>query len=123
MKGSHGPAPKNSVGPEPEGRDDFEARTNPEVAADFEWLAGRVAREAVILLDTRSHTEFDQGHLPGAKAWDWFNAVPVGSWECSRDPEALRSELAGLGVHPSDEVVVYCRSASRVVGWTTVLGR
>ena len=121
VKGSHGPAPKNSVGPEPEGRHDFEARTNPEVAADFEWLAGRVAHEAVILLDTRSHTEFDQGHLPGAKAWDWFNAVPVGSWECSRDPEALRSELAGLGVHPADEVVVYCRSGMRAAHTYVVL--
>ena len=121
VKGSHGHAPKNSVGPEPEGRHDFEARTNPEVAADFEWLAGRVAHEAVILLDTRSHTEFDQGHLPGAKAWDWFNAVPVGSWECSRDPEALRSELAGLGVHPSDEVVVYCRSGMRAAHTYVVL--
>ena len=121
VRGSDGAAPTNSVGPEPEGRNDFEARTNPEVAADFEWLAGRVAREAVILLDTRSHTEFDQGHLPGAKSWDWFNAVPVGSWECSRDPEALRSELAGLGVHPSDEVVVYCRSGMRAAHTYVVL--
>ena len=106
---SDGPAPENSDGPAPEGRGSFEAHPNPDVAADFEWIADGVARGDVTLLDTRSHTEFDQGHLPGAKAWDWFNAVPVESWECSRDPEALRSELAGLGVHPSDEVVVYCR--------------
>jgi len=47
--------------------------------------------------------------------------VPVGSWECSRDPEALRSELAGLGVHPSDEVVVYCRSGMRAAHTYVVL--
>ena len=118
---SDGPAQEISVGPEPEGRDGFEAHLNPNVAADFEWIADRVAHEAVVLLDTRSDTEFDQGHLPGAKAWDWFNAVPVGSWECSLDPEELRSELAGLGVHPSDEVVVYCRSGMRAAHTYVVL--
>ena len=118
---SDGPAPEKSDGPAPEGRGSFEAHPNPDVAADFEWIADRVAREDVILLDTRSHTEFDQGHLPGAKSWDWFNAVPAGSWECSRDPEALRSELAALGVYPSDEVVAYCRSGMRAAHTYVVL--
>ena len=122
---SGGPAisdgPANSAGPAQGGRDSFEAHPNPDVAADFEWIADRVARENVILLDTRSHTEFDQGHLPGAKCWDWFNAVPAGSWECSRDPEALRSELAALGVYPSDEVVAYCRSGMRAAHTYVVL--
>ena len=108
-------------GPAQEGRDSFEAHLNPDVAADFEWIEDGVARENVLLLDTRSQTEFDQGHLPGAKSWDWFNAVPTGSWECSRDPEELRSELAALGVHPSDEVVAYCRSGMRAAHTYVVL--
>jgi thiosulfate/3-mercaptopyruvate sulfurtransferase len=118
---SDGPTPENSDGPAPEGRGSFEAHPNPDVSADFEWIADGVAREDVILLDTRSHTEFDQGHLPGAKSWDWFNAVPAGSWECSRDPETLRSELAALGVYPSDEVVAYCRSGMRAAHTYMVL--
>ena len=118
---SDGPAPENSDGPAPGGRGSFEAHPNPDVAADFEWIADGVARGDVTLLDTRSHTEFDQGHLPGAKSWDWFNAVPAGSWECSRDPEALRSELAALGVYPSDEVVAYCRSGMRAAHTYVVL--
>ena len=101
--------------------DDFEVHVNPHVAADHEWIAGEVARGKVVLLDTRSQAEFDQGHLPGAISWDWFNAVPAGSWECSREADEISSELAALGVHPSDEVVTYCRSGMRAAHTYVVL--
>ena len=101
--------------------DGFKARPTPDVAADYEWISRGVARGDVVLLDTRSDVEFTQGHLPGAISWDWFNAVPAGSWECSRDPGALRSELEALGVHPSDEVVAYCRSGMRAAHTYIVL--
>ena len=101
--------------------DEFVARPDPHVAADYEWIVDAVARGGVTLLDTRSQAEFDQGHLPGAVSWDWFNAVPAGSWECSRETGELRSELAALGVHPSDEVVAYCRSGMRAAHTYIVL--
>jgi thiosulfate/3-mercaptopyruvate sulfurtransferase len=111
-------------GPEAPGRgqvDDFETHLDPDVAADYEWIKGEAGREGVVLLDTRSQAEFDQGHLPGAISWDWFNAVPAGSWECSRESGELRSELATLGVDPSDEVVAYCRSGMRAAHTYVVL--
>ncbi len=114
-------APDNSNDPAPEGTDDFEAHTNPDVAADYERISGGVARGDLVLLDTRSDAEFAQGHVPGAISWDWFGAVPADSWECSRDPAALRSELAELGVHPTDEVVAYCRSGMRAAHTYVVL--
>ena len=101
--------------------DGFEALPDPDVAADYEWIVGAVARGGVVLLDTRSQAEFDQGHLPGAISWDWFNAVPAGSWACSREASDLLSELAALDVHPSDEVVVYCRSGMRAAHTYVVL--
>lgn len=115
---SGGPA---SDGPAAESTDGFVARPDPDVAADYEWIVGVVARGGVTFLDTRSQAEFDQGHLPGAVSWDWFNAVPAGSWECSREAGELRSELAALGVHPSDEVVAYCRSGMRAAHTYLVL--
>ncbi len=99
----------------------FEAHPNPDVAADYERVASGAARGDIVLLDTRSTVEFDQGHLPGAVSWDWFNAVPVDSWNCSRDPEKLRAELAALGVRPTDEIVAYCRSGMRVAHTWVVL--
>jgi thiosulfate/3-mercaptopyruvate sulfurtransferase len=110
-----------SDGPAAGSTDGFVARPDPDVAADYEWIVGVVARGGVTLLDTRSQAEFEQGHLPGAVSWDWFNAVPAGSWECSREAGELRSELAALGVHPSDEVVAYCRSGMRAAHTYVVL--
>ena len=101
--------------------DAFEVHLNPALAADYEWIAGAVARGGVVLLDTRSQSEFDRGHLPGAISWDWFNAVPAGSWECSREAGELQSELAAIGVHPTDEVVAYCRSGMRAAHTYVVL--
>jgi len=110
-----------SAGSSPDRANRFEARPRPEFAADYEWITGGPTHDGLVLLDTRSSSEFDQGHLPGAISWDWFNAVPVGSWECSRDPGELRAEMAALGVSPSDEIVTYCRSGMRAAHTFVVL--
>lgn len=99
----------------------FQVRLNPDVHADFEWISKAVEREDVVLLDTRSEAEFDAGHLPGAKSWDWFNAVPDGSWAASRGPEVLQAELEALGLRQSDEIVAYCRSGMRAAHTYVVL--
>lgn len=99
--------------PAPPGPSRFEAIPNPEVGAELAWLSERIPGEEPRLLDTRTQVEFDQGHLPGAILWDWFNAVPPDSWDCTREPEELRAEWGELGVDPSREIVVYCRSGMR----------
>lgn len=91
----------------------FLAAPRADVHADADWIAERIAAGEIVLLDTRTPGEFEKGHLPTAVGWDWFNAVPAGSWNVARDPEALRSEWSALGVEASDEVVVYCRSGMR----------
>jgi thiosulfate/3-mercaptopyruvate sulfurtransferase len=91
----------------------FRATPTPEVGADFAWLRERVGDEEVVLVDTRTDTEYAQGHLPGAKSWDWFNAVPAESWNVARDAEQLRADWRALGIDEEREVVVYCRSGMR----------
>ncbi|MDH3422631.1 MAG: rhodanese-like domain-containing protein, partial [Gemmatimonadota bacterium] len=54
-------------------------------------------------------------------SWDWFNAVPPGSWDCARDPEELRDEWEALGIGPTQEIVVYCRSGMRAAHTYVVL--
>ena len=99
----------------------FEASPNAEVYADFEWMTDRVRAADAVLLDTRTPGEFDRGHLPGAISWDWFNAVPADAWDASRDPADLRAEWGALGLNPSDEVAVYCRSGMRAAHTYMVL--
>jgi len=92
---------------------DFRAVVDPAVAADLPWMRERVARGGAVLLDTRTPAEYQHGHLPGALSWDWFNAVPPDSWSCARDPVELLEEWKALGLEPTQEVAVYCRSGMR----------
>lgn len=99
----------------------FEATPRADVYADTGWIARRIAAGAAALLDTRTPVEFEEGHVPGAVSWDWFNAVPAGSWNVSRDPEELRAEWRALGLDPSEEVTVYCASGMRAAHTYLVL--
>lgn len=99
----------------------FEARPRADVYADTEWIARRIEAGDARLVDSRTPTEFEAGHLPGAISWDWFNAVPPGSWEATRDPEELRAEWERLGLDPGNEVTVYCRSGMRAAHTWLVL--
>ena len=108
-------------GTEPVTAGRFEASPRPEVYADLGWMSGRVRARDAALLDTRTPVEFDRGHLPGAISWDWFSAVPADSWNVSRDAADLRAEWAALGLNPSGEVAVYCRSGMRAAHTYVVL--
>jgi thiosulfate/3-mercaptopyruvate sulfurtransferase len=99
----------------------FEAAPRADVYADRDSIARRIGSGDAVLLDTRTQTEFDNGHLPGAVCWDWFNAVPADSWDVSRDPGELRAEWQRLGFNASDEVIVYCRSGMRAAHTYLVL--
>ncbi|MBM4184399.1 MAG: sulfurtransferase [Gemmatimonadetes bacterium] len=92
-----------------------------DVYADLACVEARVGDGTAVLLDTRSPAEFARGHIPGAVGWDWFNAVPAGSWGVARDPAELRAEWSALGVEPSSDVVVYCRSGMRAAHTYVVL--
>ena len=70
-------------------------------------------RPDLLLLDTRSRSEYAQGHLPGAICWDWMNGVPLQGWETMRPATELRTELELLGITPDKEIVTYCRSGAR----------
>jgi thiosulfate/3-mercaptopyruvate sulfurtransferase len=111
-----------SVGGEQDARSErFVAIPTAEVYADAEWIAARIDRGGSVLLDTRTQAEFDSGHIRGALCWDWFNAVPADSWNVSRDPAELRKEWQDLGLEPSDEVTVYCRTGMRAAHTYLVL--
>jgi thiosulfate/3-mercaptopyruvate sulfurtransferase len=81
--------------------------------ASHAWLRDRLNHPDLVVVDTRTPTEYAAGHLPGAVNWDWMNAVPPGSSSVVRPAEELRPELEALGITPDREVVVYCRSGAR----------
>jgi len=110
-----------ATGPEswPEG--DFVPVPRSDVLAERDWIRERLEGGGLRLLDTRTRAEWEGGHLPGAASWDWLAAVPPGSWDVARDTAELLDEWRALGLHPSDEVVVYCRSGMRAAHTWVVL--
>jgi thiosulfate/3-mercaptopyruvate sulfurtransferase len=91
----------------------FRPAPSPEVYADLALIRELASERHAVLVDTRTRAEYDHGHLPGALSWDWFTAVPSASWDASRPKEELLGEWARLGLNPSADVVVYCRSGMR----------
>ncbi|MFZ4849896.1 MAG: sulfurtransferase [Caldilinea sp.] len=90
----------------------FEAHSADQTVAQWEWLQERLQDPDLVLVDTRGRQEYGAGHLPGARHWDWFGAVPSG-WEAMRPADELRAELAQAGITPDKEIVTYCRSGVR----------
>lgn len=75
----------------------------------------------VVPLDARSAGEFEGtdvraargGHIPGARHFEWSRAVDRRRNLRLRPLDDLREELAGLGVTPDRDVVVYCHTHHR----------
>lgn len=56
-----------------------------------------------VLLDARSPSDYEKGHLPGARNLYWRSVRPAGTLE----PEVAVEELCRLGVNETDSIVVY----------------
>ncbi|HUN05149.1 MAG TPA: sulfurtransferase [Aggregatilineales bacterium] len=79
--------------------------------ADYDWVVARLGAPGVVLLDVRSPAEYAKGHLPGAVSWNWESGTALDA--TFAPAEALRAELAQLGVTPDKEIVTYCQSGMR----------
>lgn len=99
--------------------------------ADIELMQRVVAGELEMkVLDTRSEAEYEgqtirgpRGHIPGARHFEWMDALRTPQDPQLKDDEALREMLAGRGVENphTDEVVVYCQTAHRAAHTWAVL--
>jgi thiosulfate/3-mercaptopyruvate sulfurtransferase len=102
-------------------RGSFRAAPDHDLGVEIDWLRANVGKPEPVLVDTRTPAEYEQGHVPGARSWDWFNAVPPGSWDATRNPDELRAEWAAMGIEAGKEIVVYCRSGMRAAHTWVVL--
>jgi len=99
----------------------FVVRNADEALAERAWLLAQPPRDDLMIIDTRTPNEYEQGHLPNAINWDWMNAVPAGGWTMIREADELKEELRTLGVTPDKEIVTYCRSGARAAHTYLVL--
>lgn len=91
----------------------YQARPNPDRLATAEWIRSQRGRADLMLLDVRTAAEYAQGHLPGALHLPWDALLVHQPYPRLADPELLRERLAGMGLDPAKEIVVYCESGAR----------
>jgi thiosulfate/3-mercaptopyruvate sulfurtransferase len=79
----------------------------PQLLIDPSELSQLLGDETLIVLDARSETAFEEGHVPGAR-WvnhaDWSKAFQAGE---GGESEAWQDRIRDLGIHSDSNVVVY----------------
>ena len=74
-----------------------------------------------LLIDVRSKEEYignvkqrRSGHIPGAKLWNWDNAINFQDQFKFKTSKELTAELSNIGLNKKNQsVILYCRSAHR----------
>ena len=93
-----------------------------DAVADAQYILGRLGDNDFALLDARTKAEVEGadrraergGRIPGARNYDWLRAfVDPTDDRRLRDRDEILGELAGLGITPDKEVVVYCQTHHR----------
>lgn len=78
------------------------------VRVDTDWILARLADPDVVLVDARTLSEFDAGHIPGALSRDWQGNVSNGRLLPLSELDARHADI------PRDATVVaYCQTGSR----------
>jgi thiosulfate/3-mercaptopyruvate sulfurtransferase len=74
-----------------------------------------------ILLDVRSEEEYKgdiryprSGHIPGAKSWEWLQAVDFDNGFTFKNNISIKNQLQQLGISKlNTPITVYCQSGHR----------
>jgi thiosulfate/3-mercaptopyruvate sulfurtransferase len=100
---------------------DYKAVAHPERGATKDEVRAGLERADTLLLDVRSREEytgavaqaFRGGHIPGAKALEWSDALAPGNVPVFKSAEALQQQFAAVGASPDREVITYCQGGVR----------
>ncbi len=95
--------------------------TDPSAMADKDYILAHLGQEDLVLLDTRSASEYTgrdrraarAGCIPGAVNMNWTDAMDSPSCLRFKPDALLRQQLTDLGVTPDKEVIVYCQTHHR----------
>ncbi|GIW53228.1 MAG: sulfurtransferase [Gemmatimonadales bacterium] len=103
-----------------EGSGSLEVRPRPEIVVDAEWIARRLGRRDLVLIDARPQAEYSgkepgagiarPGHIPGAVNFFWREALVSQERPLLLDRETLEARYRSLGVKEGVEIVTYCRT-------------
>lgn len=90
----------------------YTARVDENQHGTAEWIQENSAREDVVVLDTRTDSEYYMGHIPRAVNLSFDEAIDFPLQEL-RAESVLRAQFENVGATPDKEIVVYCGSGAR----------
>jgi thiosulfate/3-mercaptopyruvate sulfurtransferase len=85
---------------------------DPALRVDAGWVADHLDDPQVVLFDARMASEYEAGHLPGARSVEWTRNLADGRL-LPPDTLALLYELAAAAPAPELTLVAYCQTGSR----------
>jgi thiosulfate/3-mercaptopyruvate sulfurtransferase len=86
----------------------YTVRPAPDVIVDAAYVKERLQSPAVKVLDVRSQTEWNNGHLPGATLILWQDLYADQRLQTFKSIDEIRALIMKTGVAPNQSVVTYC---------------
>jgi thiosulfate/3-mercaptopyruvate sulfurtransferase len=91
---------------------------HPEVLVTTEWVAAHAQDPGVRLVEVDvDTTAYDQGHIPGAIAWNWQTELQDAIRRDLSDPQAFQALLGNAGISPESTVVLYGDNNNWFAAW------
>ncbi len=104
--------PVSSTAP-PVGNEPLTVRATEDVTVDAPWVKGRLSSPTVRVLDVRTTSEWEAGHLPGATLVLWQDLFVDLTTQKLKSVDEIRQVFASAGVQGGQEVVTYCAVGMR----------
>lgn len=94
---------------------------DPQPSVDLEQVLERYQNPNTVIWDARSEEEFagvrafaqKGGHIPGARHYEWTNAMDKHNNLRLRDLDEIRRELSDLGIRDGKEIITHCQTHHR----------
>lgn len=91
---------------------------HPEVLVSTDWVAAHGTDPGVRLVEVDvDTTSYDQGHIPGAVAWNWQTELQDAIRRDLAEPRAFEELLGRAGISPETTVVLYGDNNNWFAAW------
>jgi len=104
--------PTSTATPAP-GAGPLPARARPDTIVDAAWVKSHLESPSTKILDVRSQSEWNGGHLPNATLILWPQLYADQKTQKLKSPDEIRALLEKAGVKPNQDVVTYCAVGMR----------
>ena len=91
---------------------------NPEVLVSTDWVKANLTQPGIKLVEVDVDTSaYEQGHLPGAVAWNWTSQLSDGIRRDIVSSRELSALLSRSGIGPDTHIVLYGDNNNWFAAW------